>query len=183
MPKFVAPTLVDAITQLSHDTARGFVFVKPDGSERFCSFANIHEEATRRGAHLAAKGLKKGDRLAIVIPDGDEFVLSFLGAVYAGVVPVPIYPQLSFKNVETYHDSVAHIANASGASMLLTTTTTRPYVDPVLPRATSLRFGVTTVDEHWAPAPGPLDVKVTPDDLAFLQFTSGSTSRPKGVVV
>ena len=183
MPKFVAPTLVDAVKQLSHDTQRGFVFVRPDGTERFCSFANIHEEATRRGAHLAAKGLVKGDRLAIVVPDGDEFVLSFLGAVYAGVVPVPIYPQLSFKNVETYHDTVAHIAKASGASMLLTTTTTRPYVDPVLPRVPNLRFGVQTVDEHAAPAPGPLDVKVTGDDLAFLQFTSGSTSRPKGVVV
>ncbi len=183
MPKLVAPTLVDAVKQLSHDTLRGFVFVKPDGTERFCSFANIHEEATRRGAHLAAKGLVKGDRLAIVVPDGDEFVLSFLGAVYAGVVPVPIYPQLSFKNVDTYHDTVAHIAKASGASMLLTTTATRPYVDPVLPRVDNLRFGVATVDEHAAPAPGPLDVNVTPDDLAFLQFTSGSTSRPKGVVV
>ena len=73
--------------------------------------------------------------------DGDEFVLSFLGAVYAGVVPVPIYPQLSFKNVDTYHDTVAHIAKASGASMLLTTTATRPYVDPVLPRVDNLRFG------------------------------------------
>ncbi len=183
MPKFVAPTLVDAIKELSHDTLRGFVFVRPDGTERFCSFANIHEEATRRGAHLAAKGLVKGDRLAIVVPDGDEFVLSFLGAVYAGVVPVPIYPQLSFKNVDAYHDTVAHIAKASGAAMLLTTTATRPYVDPVLPRVDNLRFGVVTVDEHAAPAPGPLDVKVTGDDLGFLQFTSGSTSRPKGVAV
>ena len=183
MPKFVAPTLVEAIKQLSHDEGRGFVFVRPDGTERFCSFATIHAEATRRGAHLAAKGLVKGDRLAIVVPDGDEFVLSFLGAVYAGVVPVPIYPQLSFKNVDAYHDTVAHIAKASGAAMLLTTAATRPYVDPVLPRVDTLRLGVTTVDEHAAPAPGPLDVHVTPDDLAFLQFTSGSTSRPKGVVV
>src|SRR5258706_6267298 len=104
-PKIVAPTLVEAVGQLAHDRARGFVFVKPDGTERFCSFHDIHAEATRRGAHLAARGLKKGDRLAMVIPDGDEFVLSFLGAIFAGVVPVPIYPQLSFKNVESYHDT------------------------------------------------------------------------------
>jgi len=41
-----------------------------------------------------------------------------------------MYPQLSFKNVESYHDTVAHITRASGASMLLTTASTRPFVGP-----------------------------------------------------
>ncbi len=181
-PKHVAPTLVEAVRRLAHDTGRGFVFVRSDGTERFCSFADIDAESTRRGAHLAARGVKKGDRVALVIPEGDEFVLSFLGALYAGVVPVPIYPQLSFKNVDGYHETVAHIARASGASMLLTTTATRPYVDPVLAKAPGLR-AIATVDELAEPAPRPLDIDVTPDDLAFLQFTSGSTSRPKGVMV
>src|SRR5450755_4238073 len=132
MPKYVAPTLIEAIRQLSTDRARGFVFVRPDATERFCSFADIHEEAQRRGAHIAARGLAKGDRLALVIPEGDEFVLSFLGAIYAGVVPVPMYPQLSFKNVDAYHETVAHIARASGAKQLLTTKTASPFVEPVL---------------------------------------------------
>jgi fatty-acyl-CoA synthase len=182
MPKYIAPTLIEAIRQLSSDRARGFVFVRPDATERFCSFADIHEEAKRRGAHIAARGLAKGDRLALVIPDGDEFVLSFLGAIYAGVVPVPMYPQLSFKNVEGYHETVAHIARASGAKQLLTTRTTLPFVEPVLGKVETLRE-IFTVDELAAPAPGTLDVRVGPEDLAFLQFTSGSTSRPKGVMV
>jgi fatty-acyl-CoA synthase len=121
MPSRVAPTLVDAVRALADDRARGFVFVRPNGTERLCTFHDIAAEAERRAARLAALGLRKGDRLALVIPEGDEFVLSFLGALFAGVVPVPIYPQLSFKNVEGYHDTVAHIAQASGASMLLTT--------------------------------------------------------------
>jgi fatty-acyl-CoA synthase len=192
VPKYVTSTIVDAVRALAHDTARGFVFVRPDGSERLVTFHDIHDEAHRRGAHLAARGLRKGDRLALVIPDGDEFVLSFLGALFAGVVPVPIYPQLSFKNIESYHDSVAHLARASGASMLLTTTATRPYVerlldrgeplDPRQARVQTLR-SITTIDEIAGPAPRDLEVDVTPDDLAFLQFTSGSTSRPKGVMV
>jgi fatty-acyl-CoA synthase len=178
----VAPTLSAAIERLSGDTTRGFVFVRPDASERFCSFADIHAEATRRGAHFAARGLKKGDRVALVIPEGDEFVLAFLGAVMAGLVPVPMYPQLTFKNVDAYHETVAHITRASGAKLLLTTTATRQFVEPVLGKVDTLR-SIMTVDELASPAPAPLNVTIEPSDLAFFQFTSGSTSRPKGVMV
>ena len=184
-PKFVAPTLPAAIRQLAKlDDAgsRGFVFVRPDGSERFCSWTEVCTQAERRAATLHARGMKKGDRLAIVVPDPDEFVLSFLGAVMGGIVPVPIYPQLSFKNVELYHETVTHIANASGASMMLTTQVTRPYVEPVLPRAEALK-SIVTVDELAAEDHGKIDVTVEANDRAFLQFTSGSTSRPKGVTV
>jgi fatty-acyl-CoA synthase len=179
----VPPTLKHAIAALAADTKRGFVFVRNDGSERFCSFHDIHTETARRGALLVRRGLEKGDRLALVIPDGDEFVLSFLGAIVAGIVPVPMYPQLSFRNVDGYHDTVAHIVRASGAKALLTTAATRPFVEPVRERVDTLR-AVLTLDELQAdPEPPPLDGSVDPADVAFLQFTSGSTSRPKGVVV
>jgi fatty-acyl-CoA synthase len=186
-PKYVAPTLAEALRQLARQSdaaERGFVFVRPDGTERFVPWSDLVAQAERRAAHLHARGLGKGDRLAIVVPEPDEFVLSFLGAVLGGIVPVPIYPQLSFKNVESYHDTVTHIANASGAKLVLTTAATKPYVEPVLPRAASLE-GVVTVDELASGAGdhGTVDVRVDPEDLAFLQFTSGSTSRPKGVVV
>jgi fatty-acyl-CoA synthase len=183
-PMRVAPTLVDAVRALASDRDRGFVFVKPDGTERFVSFHGVAHEAERRAAHLVARGLARGDRLAMVIPDGDEFVLSFLGALFAGVVPVPIYPQLTFKNIAGYHETLAHIARASSAAMLLTSAGTRPFVEPVLPRVDSLR-SILTVEELAGDA-GPLRVPgpaLGPDDLAFLQFTSGSTSRPKGVMV
>src|SRR5271155_5532078 len=139
----VATTLVEAVKVLGGDRERGFVFVRPDGTERFWSFHEIAREAERRSGHLAARGLKKGDRLALVLPDGEEFVLSFLGALFAGVVPVPIVPQLSFKNIDGYCETVAHIARASGSVMLLTTEATRPYVQPVLARTKTLRSIVT----------------------------------------
>jgi fatty-acyl-CoA synthase len=175
----VAPTLVDAVRALEHDCERGFVFVRPDGTERLYTFHDLAGEAGRRAASLAALGMKKGDRLALVIPDGEEFILSLLGALFAGVVPVPIYPQLSFKNVGGYHDTVAHILRASGTSALLTTAASRPYVAPVLDRVAGLR--IAAVGD--LPSAGTLQERVSPDDLALLQFTSGSTSRPKGVMV
>jgi fatty-acyl-CoA synthase len=179
----VPKTLAHAVAALSHHEHRGFVFVRPDGTERFCSFREIHAETSRRGAALLARGLVKGDRLALVIPDGDEFVLSFLGAVMAGIVPVPMYPQLSFKNVESYHDTVAHITRASGAKALLTTTATRAFVEPVLAKVPTLENLWTVEEVASTPAPKALDATIEPSDLAFLQFTSGSTSRPKGVMV
>ncbi|MDP9001878.1 MAG: fatty acyl-AMP ligase [Myxococcota bacterium] len=179
--RLVAPTLVDAVRSLADDGERGFVFVRPDGTERLCTFGYMAAEGERRAAQLIARGLRKGDRIALVIPEGDEFVLSFLGALLAGVVPVPIYPQLTFKNIESYHDTVAHITHASGAVMLLTTTKTRPFVDPVASRLPTLR-AIATIADLAGEAP-PAGVLVSPDDLAFLQFTSGSTSRPKGVMV
>jgi fatty-acyl-CoA synthase len=177
----VAPTLVDAVRALAQDDVRGYVFLRPDGTERLWTFKAIAREAERRGGAFRALGLAKGDRLAMVLPDGEEFVLSFLGALFAGVIPVPIYPQLSFKNVESYHATVAHIATASGASILLTSASSRPFLEPVAPRVASVRALVSV--EDLAGSETRLDVEVAPTDVAFLQFTSGSTSRPKGVIV
>ncbi|MBK6464072.1 MAG: fatty acyl-AMP ligase [Myxococcales bacterium] len=181
-PRHVPPTLVDAVNELARSSALGFTFARSDGSERHMPFAEIREEARRRACHFAARGLVKGDRLALVVPDPDEFVLSFLGAIFAGVVPVPMVPQLSFKNVETYHDTVAHIARASGAKLLLTTESTRPYVAPAAERVDTL-LGVLTTSELTDPMSGEVDARVGGADVCFLQFTSGSTSKPKGVVV
>jgi fatty-acyl-CoA synthase len=177
----VAPTLVDAVRALADDGARGFTFVGAGGTERLYTFQEMSAEAERRAGHFAARGLRKGDRVALVLPEGDEFVLSFLGALYAGLVPVPIYPQLTFKNIDGYHDTVAHILRASGASLLVTTVATKSYVEPAASRVPTLR-ALVTIDDLAGDA-GRVEANVVPDDLAFLQFTSGSTSRPKGVMV
>lgn len=185
-PRHVAPTLAEAIRRLEGVEQRGFVFVRDDGTERYYPFAELVREAEQRAAGLRARGLAKGDRLAIVVPESEEFVLAFLGAVLAGVVPVPISPQLSFKSVETYHETVAHIVKASGASLLLTTESTLPYVEPVAGRVPTLGGIVKPGDLREASigsARARDRVDVQPSDVAFLQFTSGSTSRPKGVVV
>jgi fatty-acyl-CoA synthase len=96
-------------------------------------------------------------------------------------VPVPIYPQLSFKNVSAYHETVAHISRASGAKMLLTTDAAKPFVEPVAAMAPDLHAVVGVAE--LAGSAGGASFSPAPEDLAFLQFTSGSTSRPKGVMV
>jgi fatty-acyl-CoA synthase len=183
-PRHVAPTLVEAVRALEGDAERGFVFVRPDGSERLRSFQEMTVEAGRRAASLAAVGLKRGDRVALVIPDGEEFVLSLLGTLFAGLVPVPLYPQMTMSSIDAYHETVAHITRAAGAAILLTTTAARPYVEAVMGRVYGLR-AIVTVEELAASNRdmSTLCVEASPNDLALIQFTSGSTSRPKGVTV
>jgi fatty-acyl-CoA synthase len=180
-PRHVAPTLVDAVRALEGDAERGFVFVRADGSERLRTFHEMSAEAGRRAAALAALGLAKGDRIALVVPDGEEFVLSLLGALFAGLVPVPLYPQLSLNSIDAYHDTVAHITRAASATVILTTAAAKPYLDGVVERVDGLRSIVTV--EDLAASKETMCAAVSADDLALIQFTSGSTSRPKGVMV
>src|SRR6185437_12823527 len=139
-------TLVDAVCALADDAARGYVFVHPDGSERLWSFKDMAAEARRRAAALAALDLRKGERVALAIPDGEQFVLSLLGVLFAGRVQVPLYPQVSFQSIDAYHQTVAHITSAAGAAVLLTTATARPYLEAISGRVEGLR-GLVTVEE------------------------------------
>ena len=109
-----------------------------DGLERFYTYAEVWQEALRRAAHLAAHGLRRGDRLALVIPEGHEFVLAFLGAAVAGIVPVPIFPIATFKRIEGYADIVGHIVEAAGSRVLLTMERMKPHMDRIFGRAACL---------------------------------------------
>src|SRR5690242_3025017 len=65
----------------------GMRFVLEDGSDKKFSFKELSEEVARRGRWLLSLGLKKGDHVAFIIPGPMDFVLTFLGAAYVGVVP------------------------------------------------------------------------------------------------
>jgi len=174
-------TLIEALERLPAGDARGFRFLSREGDERYFPYDALRREARARASALSAQGLHKGDRLAIVVPDPAEFVLSFLGAVVAGVVPVPIFPRASFKGVEGYVESLRHIHQASGAKALLAMEQNLPVVQALGDELTLLT--VEALFQEGAPATEYTPPTIEPTDLCFLQFTSGSTSKPKGVMV
>src|SRR5579872_3720658 len=92
-----------------------------DGGEATYSFAAVERACGRFGGAFQALGLRKGDRLALILPNNDDFVLAFLGAIRAGIVPVPIYPPMALGQLQAYLDNTRHIVAKSGARALVTT--------------------------------------------------------------
>lgn len=218
-----ASTLVESLRALPKREGRGFRFVTLRDGERFYPYALLEQEAQRRAGLLQRAGFRKGDRLVLLLSEGHEFVLAFLGAVMAGVVPVPMSPRPSFKAKESYRSNLAHVLRASDAKGLLSDRVTDEAVDlqghvgegarhklgdEAVPSVQLLQtetlFGGDLLDgdlfrghtrapdaqaqaqaqAQEAQASAPYEaVSIEADDLCFLQFTSGSTSRPKGVQI
>jgi len=174
-------TLISALAGHPHIPGYGYRFIGFEREERFYDFGEVRGESLRRAAHLAAAGLSKGDRLAIMIVEAHEFVLTFLGAIHAGIVPVPISPPMTTKSGDSYLSTVARIVTQSGAKLLVTTEATRSYaIGAAIPEDVR----VATVGEIFdGDTPDFTPPLIEPDDICFLQYTSGSTTAPRGVMV
>jgi fatty-acyl-CoA synthase len=177
-------TLLDALDECHVvGNTRGYTFVDADGKAKTIGFRLLVDEARRRGRQLAGMGLRKGDRVALVVPEAEQFVLTFLGAVTQGIVPVPLYPPLSLGRLDAYLGGMVRTLNAAAVDLVVTTTQVQKLLWSVVPRVPTAR-DLITVEELAAgpesPEPAP---EIVPTDPVFLQFTSGSTAAPKGVVV
>jgi fatty-acyl-CoA synthase len=178
-------TFVEVLRDNAVYTEHAHTFVRMDGTEIRVPFPELWQLACQRAHRFHELGLKKGDRVALILPEPDSFVLAFLGALTAGLVPVPMYPPLTLAKMEAYGETVRHILESSGAQALVTVPGLRPMLEQHLVRATEADVAlILDADLEGAPMAKPYPpVKVEPNDLAFLQFTSGSTRQPKGVMV
>ena len=191
-------TIAQAIEDAAKaEPTRGFRFVPETGvpgfagpagmsgaeaSEMSFSFTAVERLSARFGGAMQALGLRKGDRVALILPNNDEFVLCFLGAIRAGIVPVPIYPPMALGQLQTYLDNTRHIVGKSGARALVTTGKIKRLLGTVQASCPALEQVVAIEGIQEANEPLKAE-KIGLDDVAFIQFTSGSTSRPKGVTL
>ena len=176
-------TVAQAIEDAAGSTGTGFRFLdESTGEPPLYSHADIERESARFGGALQALGLKKGDRVALILPDNTDFVFAFLGAVRAGIVPVPIYPPTGLGKLAGYLENTLHIVARSGARVLVTNVEIKRMLGTIQANAPELEK-VVPIESVREMREALRPEKIALDDVCFLQFTSGSTARPKGVTL
>jgi acyl-CoA synthetase (AMP-forming)/AMP-acid ligase II len=144
------------------------VAVHVDGI-RTLSFAHWERRANAVARGLTARGVKRGDRVALLLDNAAavDFHIGYVGAHRAGAAAVPINPRYAARELE-------HVVGDSAPTVLLS-------AGDQLSRAQSLSSAVATVDDVADADDSAYDVEITDDDLADVFYTSGTTGLPKGV--
>ncbi|HJW11802.1 MAG TPA: AMP-binding protein, partial [Albitalea sp.] len=153
-----------------------------DGDETRISYQELQRHSDAIAAGLQEHGLEPGQTVAIMLPTCPEYFHTFYGILRAGGIPVPIYPPARLSQIEEHVRRHASILANAQTAILVTVPEARGVARLLEARVTGLRQ-VLTVPELIAGAAQPLPVAIRSEDIAFLQYTSGSTGDPKGVVL
>ena len=163
-------------------SAKGLNFHDPRGNlVRAYPYCELRQDARAAAFRLIAAGIGKGDRVALIAETGPEFAALFCGAVLAGAWPVPLPLPTSFGGKDAYIDQIAVQLGSSDPVVLLF-----PAEIATMTETAAARHGVRAqsfADFYAAAAPECALPTPDPEDICYLQYSSGSTRFPHGVAV
>lgn len=142
----------------------------------------LAQTAERVAAGLQHRGLETGQSVAIMLPTCPEYFSVYLGILLAGGIPVPIYPPAHLAQVEEHVRRHVGILCNARADLLVTIPEARAVAWLLRVHVPSLR-AVVSVEDLLQSRESLTRVPVVAQDVAFIQYTSGSTGDPKGVVL
>jgi acyl-CoA synthetase (AMP-forming)/AMP-acid ligase II len=162
---------------------RNFVTFLEDGDDREVklTYKQLDQSARNVAAHLQTMGIKKGDRALILLPNGPDFIQIFFGCLYCGVQAVPLSHQLG-----SYRETLIPNLGISRPRILISTPDIASFLNKRLATDYNAFLELSIIsDRELLSTSNDIfhDVGIVPDDPAYLQFSSGSTGSPKGVIV
>jgi 1-acyl-sn-glycerol-3-phosphate acyltransferase len=165
-----------------HPDRPHIVLQDEQGNERVVTYAELDQAARAIGAGLIERGLEPGRAAAIMLPTGVEYFYSFFGILLAGGIPVPIYPPARASQLEDHLHRHAGILSNALTQILITVPQAKALSLLMKPKVATLKQIVTPA-ELMRPGAAATAPRARPQDIAMLQYTSGSTGNPKGVVL
>src|SRR6202166_2165996 len=177
-------TLVD-ILENNRGVDRAVTYVDGENSERRVAYGDVYTRALGILYHLQAMGAQRGDKMIIFLSNNEQFLDGFWAAVCGGITPVPLAVGIS----DEHRHKLLRVARKLGRPLLYTDSKNLERLEAlaaqvgetaVFSELKSRAFLVESITD--ISRPGKL-YRPAPDDLAFIQFSSGSTSEPKGVML
>lgn len=158
---------------------RPHIHLLEEDRETSMSYAELLQAATRVAGGLQERGLLPGQCVGLMLPTSLDYFHAFFGVLLAGGVPVPLYPPIRLSQIEDHLQRQAGILNNSNATFLIAMPEARPLTRLIKSLVESLQEVLTLPDLDASGSVNRLVPRA--EDVALLQYTSGSTGSPKGV--
>ncbi|MCB1921837.1 MAG: AMP-binding protein, partial [Candidatus Competibacteraceae bacterium] len=176
------PEVLDWHSEAHPDRVAIQIYGAHDQIDHTFTYASLRQGARAVATGLQARGLQPGQTVAIMLPTGSEYFLSFFGILLAGGIPVPIYPPVRPSQIEEHLRRHARLLRNAESVVLITVPEAKLVARLLQAQVEHLRHVVTADELAQEPASWS-DAAIKTTDLAFLQYTSGSTGDPKGVML